>query len=369
MKAVAVTPGQANSARLVEMPEPRLNDIPDERGVMVRIIRVGLDGTDRDINSGAYGAPPPGTDFLVPGHEGFGVVEQIGAQVSELQPGDFVVCIVRRPGSSIYDRIGHADFTTDDTYREHGISRVHGFLTERYVESADYLVLVPKELADVAVLLEPISVVEKGINQAYEIQRRLQVWRPRRAAVLGAGPLGILATMALRVRGLQVTTFGLEVGPYLNSDLVEAIGARYISTRQQSLTDASGEHGPFDIIFGASGFSPLPFEAMLVLARNGVLVLSSVTTGDRKVEVPTDAINLSFVLGNKVAVGTVNASRIDFENAVRDLAMVRALWPGWTQRLLTNRIQGLDEYRTAFDLLNRGDGVIKIVVEVARAGH
>jgi threonine dehydrogenase-like Zn-dependent dehydrogenase len=364
MKAIAATPGTANSVHLEDLREPRLEDVGGGRGVMVRVLRVGLDGTDREINSAEYGTAPEGSDFLVLGHESLGVVEEVGPNVTEFQPGDYVVCIVRRPGRSIYDLIGQADFTTDDTYYEHGISRLHGFLTERYVDSPEYLILVPRQLADVGVLLEPTSVAEKGVTQAFEIQRRLHVWRPRKAAVLGAGPLGILATMALRVRGLEVSTFGLDVAPYLNSDLVEAIGARYVSTRERSLTDASGELGPFDIIFEATGFSPLVFEAMQVLGRNGVLVLSSVTGGDRQAHVPADKINLSFVLGNKVAVGTVNASRADFESGVRDLAMAEARWPGWLRRLLTHKITGLDNYQQAFQLLGDGQGAIKIVVEV-----
>ena len=170
---------------------------------------------------------------------------------------------------------------------------------------------------------------EKGVNQAFEIQRRLRVWRPRRAAVLGAGPLGLLVALVLRLRGLEVTTFALQRAPYLNSELVEALGARYLSTQDLSLADGNRRFGPFDLIFEATGFSPLAFEAMQVVARNGVVVLSSVTGGDRKVEVPADAINLGFVLGNKVAVGSVNAGREDFESGVQHLAMAQAQYPGW----------------------------------------
>ncbi len=175
MKAIAVYPGKAESAHLADVPEPRIDAIPDGRGVRVKILRVGLDGTDIEINAGEYGAAPPGDDFLVLGHESFGVVEEVGPAVTELSPGDYVVAIVRQPGGSIYDAIGLADMTTDDTYHEHGISLVHGFLTEYYVEAAERLILVPRELVDVGVLLEPTSVVEKGIAQAYEIQRRLKV--------------------------------------------------------------------------------------------------------------------------------------------------------------------------------------------------
>jgi glucose 1-dehydrogenase len=364
MKAITVTPRTPNSAALRDIPEPSIDDMGRRRGVLVRVLRVGLDGTDKEINAGEYGAPPPGDDYLVLGHEGFGVVEAVGPDVDELAPGDYVVSIVRRPGTSVYDRIGTPDFTTDDTYHEHGINLVHGFLTERYVEEPERLVRVPAGLRDIGVLLEPTTVVEKGIAQAYEIQRRLKVWQPRRAAVLGAGTIGLLAAAVLRLRGLDVTVLGLEEPPYLNSDLVETTGARYVSTRRTPLAEAASKFGPFDIMFEATGFSPLVFEAMGVLGRNGVLVLSSVTGGDRNVEVPADALNLGFVLGNKVMVGTVNASRENFESGVRDLAMAEDQWAGWLGRLLTHRVEGLSGCPKAVELLG-SRGVIKVYVEVS----
>jgi len=365
MKAIAAIPGQTNSVHLAELPRPRLNEVPEGRGVLVRVLRVGLDGTDKEINAAAYGAAPPGSSFLVLGHESLGVVEQVGPAVSELRPGDHVVATVRRPGNSSYDGIGLQDFTTDDTYHEHGISTLHGFLTEHYVDDARYLVKVPAGLGEVAVLLEPTSVAEKGITQAYEIQRRLRIWSPKRAAVLGAGPLGLLAAMILRLRGLDVTTFGLDERPYLNSEMAEALGARYVSTKRTSVKELAGAEGGFDLIFEATGFSPLVFEGMAALAKNGVLVLSSVTGGDRTVEVPADALNLGFVLGNKVMVGTVNASRADFETGVRDLATMHAQDAGWLRRFITHRVSGLDGYSEAFEMLNSRSGTIKVVVEVA----
>jgi threonine dehydrogenase-like Zn-dependent dehydrogenase len=219
----------------------------------------------------------------------------------------------------------------------------------------------------VAVLLEPASVVEKGIHQAYEIQRRLKVWQPRRAAVLGAGTIGLLATMALRNRGLEVITVGLEEAPYLNSELVEAIGARYVATRGRTIQEIASERGQFDLIFEATGFSPIVFEAMcLLLGKNGVIVLSSVTGGSRRVEVPSDAINLDFVLGNKVMVGTVNANREHFEAGVRDMAVAEAQFPGWLSRLLTHPVHGLDDWEKAFQLLG-APGTIKVFIEVSHA--
>ncbi len=192
MRAVAVFPGKSGSAHLTELAEPSLDEVPDGRGVLVRILHVGLDGTDREINAGAYGTAPDGSDVLIIGHESFGVVEQVGAAVTEFAPGDYVVARVRRAGTSLYDLVDSPDFTTDDSYFEHGISRVHGFLTERYVEQPRYLIRIPPALRDVGVLLEPLSVAEKGI--------------------------------------------------------VEALGPRYVATQQNSLIDDIAAHGQYDLV-------------------------------------------------------------------------------------------------------------------------
>ncbi len=365
MKAIAVFPGRVDSAHLTDIPRPSVTDIPDGRGVLVRVLRVGLDGTDKEINAAEYGTAPPGEDVLITGHESLGIVEEVGPAVTELAPGDYVVARVRRAGGSLYDLIDTPDMTTDDEYYEHGISRVNGFLTEYYVEEPRYLIRVPRQLAHVAILLEPTSVAEKGILEAYEIQRRLKVWQPRRAAVLGAGTIGMLATMILRNRGLAVTTFGLDEPPYLNSELVEALGASYVSTKQHSLREAAD--GGYDLVFEATGYSPIVFDAMRnLLAKNGVLVLSSVTGGTRRTEVPADAINLDFVLGNKVMFGTVNANREHFEAGVRDLAVAEAQYPGWLSRLLTHPVHGLDHYAEALGALG-APGAIKVYVEIAAA--
>jgi len=364
MKAMAVFPGRPDSIHLADLPEPSVDDVPDGRGVLVEVLRVGVDGTDKEINAAEYGAAPEGYDVLVTGHESFGRVLEVGPNVRDLLPGDYVVATVRRPGTSIYDLIGTYDMTTDQTYFERGINLRHGYLTERYVDDPEYIVKVPAALKEVGVLLEPTSVVEKGIEQAYEIQRRLKIWRPERAAVVGAGTLGLLATLALRLRGLEVTALARTRPPTLNSELVETLGARYVSTREQPLLEAAEENGPFDIIFEATGVSSVVFESMEALGKNGVLVLTGIAGGAHTVEVPGDRIMLGFVLGNKVAVGSVNANRTYFERGVLDMALGAAQYPGWLERLLTHPVRGLDNYEEMIRLLTEERNAIKVFVEV-----
>jgi glucose 1-dehydrogenase len=207
-------------------------------------------------------------------------------------------------------------------------------------------------------------VAQKGITQAYEIQRRLKVWRPRAAAVMGTGTLGLLASLVLRLRGLDVTAFGRTPTPYLNARLLEAIGARYVNTAERSITDTVAAAGPFDLIFEGTGSSAVVFESLQAVAKNGVLVLTSITGGNRRLEVPADRINLEFVLGNKVMVGSVNASRENFETGVRDMSQAEAEYPGWLRQLLTDPVRGLDNYHELFERLQNPNGAIKIFCEV-----
>jgi glucose 1-dehydrogenase len=370
MKAIAVHPGTPNSIHLAEVPRPSLDQVPDGRGVLVRVLRVGVDGTDKEINAAEYGAAPPGDDFLVIGHESIGQVVEVGPNVpTTIRPGTIVVASVRRPGSSIYGKIGLQDFTTDDVYYERGINLLHGYLTEYYVEDAEYVFPLPQSLSEVGVLLEPTTVAEKGVNHAFEIQRRLRVWQPRRACILGSGTVGLLTAMVARLRGLELTVYSLPRKPYRNADLVAELGGTYVSSQDATLAEASEANGPFDLIVDATGFSPIVWEAAEVLGKNGVLVLASITGGDRKAEINSDRINQGFVLGNKVMVGTVNAAPADFRSGVDDLIKAEALFPGWLAKLLTTRIEGLENYDAMIRALTEDREAIKVYVEVAGNGR
>ncbi len=365
MKAIAITPHHPNSAHLVDVPMPQLSDVPNGRGVLIKILEVGVDGTDKELIAGEYGDAPPGYDYLVTGHESFGRVVEVGPEVRDLRAGDYVVLTVRRPGSSIYDQIGMYDMTSDATYFERGINLRHGYHTEFVVDDPEYIVRVPAALKHIGVLLEPISIAEKGIYQAYEIQRRLKVWRPQRAAVLGAGPLGLLATFILRLRGLDVTTLARTQPPSFNAEMVEAVGARYVSTKDLIIQEAAEKFGPWDLIFEATGNSQVTFDGLEALGRNGVLVVTGISAADRQITIPGDRINLAMVLGNKVMVGTVNANRLYFEMGVQDAALAELRWPGWLGRFKTHPVQGLDNYQEMVRLITTEKSAIKVFTVVA----
>jgi len=365
MQAIAVRPGKPNSVHLAELQKPSLADIPDGRGVLVRVLKVGVDATDREINDALYGNAPPGYDFLVLGHESFGIVEAVGPSVKHVKPGDYVTCTVRRPGTSIYDRIGRSDITSEETYYERGINLLHGFLTEYYVEDLEFVVKMPVGLKHLHVLAEPMSCAAKAVQQAFEAQKRLQVWDPKLAFVTGAGQIGLLSTLILRLRGLEVYTFARGEAPCLKSEIVTGMGAEYVSTKEKSLKDVSSKVGKPDLIIEATGSSAIAFEAMEVLGHNGVEVWTSITGGQRRTEVPSDHVNLHWVLGNKLLLGSVNANRRHFEIGIADLALGEVTYPGVLERILTNPVAGIKNYKEMMRLLVEDKNALKVYVDVA----
>ena len=372
MKAVAVRPGQPNSVHLREVREPTLADQPhphvcriaDGRAVLVEVLQVGVDATDREINEALYGNAPPGGDFLVIGHEVFGRVLEVGPEVQEVRPGDYVSCTVRRPGGSLFDQIGRNDITSEEVYYERGINLCHGYLTERFVDDAEYVVRVPQNLKHLGVLAEPASVCAKAIEQAFLAQQRLQVWDPKRAFVLGAGQIGLLATMMLKIRGMDVYTLATRPGPHRKSEIAEAYGATYVSTRQTSLADLARAVGKPDLIFEATGNAEICFRAMEVLAHNGALVWTSITGGKGEVTLDAAKINLEWVLGNKLLVASVNGNRRHFELGLQALSHGELTYPGVTGRILTDPVAGLDGFGRMMKLLEDKEA-LKVFVDVA----
>ncbi len=365
MKAVAVIPGKPNSVHMAELPMPSLDEVPDGRGVLVKVLKIGVDATDREINDALYGNAPPGYDFLVLGHESFGIVEAVGKNVTHVIPGDYVTCTVRRPGGSIYDRIGRSDITSEETYFERGINLLHGFLTEYFVDDAEFIVRMPVGLKHLHVLAEPMSCAAKAVEQVFEAQKRLQVWKPRRAYVTGAGQIGLLATLILRLRGLEVFTMARSLKPSLKADIVESMGATYISTSETPLEELAQKVGKADFIVEATGSSSVAFDCMRVLGHNGAIVWTSITGGQRNAQVPSDELNLNWVLGNKLLLGSVNANFKHFESGIADLALGEVTYPNVIEKILTTPIDGLENYETMMKALVEDKDALKVYVNVA----
>jgi len=367
MKAIAVLPGK-KEVRLIEQAPPTLAS-PSE--AKLRLLEVGVCGTDREICAFEYGTPPARSEHLVIGHESLAEVVEIGPKVSRLKPGDLVVPMVRRPcphETCRPCRSGHQDFCVTGEFRERGIKEAHGFMTELIVEEERYLNVVPRELRDVAVLVEPLTIAEKGLHQLWNLQERLP-WECLHAhtdgrghchkgLVLGAGPVGLLGAMALLVSGFETFVYSREPESHWKADLVRSFGARYVSGETHSVDQLAEAVGGIDVVYEAVGSSQLAFEVAQHLASNGVFLFTGVPALKGPSPVDTDRLMRSLVLKNQVLLGTVNASRDIFEAAIRDLATFKTRWPEAVKSLITGRFPA-DAYRDL--LLGKASGVKNVI--------
>jgi threonine dehydrogenase-like Zn-dependent dehydrogenase len=327
VRALALWPGSRRTA-VVDRPEPVLGSPTD---VLVRVLEVGVCGTDAELCSSHIGTAPAGGDHLVPGHEALGEVLEVGAAVAGLAPGDLVAPSVRRPCAQpacAACRSRNQDYCESGEFTERGIRGAHGFLAERIVEDQRYLHRLPGSLRRVGVLVEPLSIAEKAVRQYAAVQRRLPwlagrddraLLAGRRALVLGAGRVGMLGALLLRQRGCEVWVYSREPADDPRVALLgEAVGG-------------------IELVYEAAGDAALVLDVLPQLGRNAAFVATGVPDAARRVDVAAGELLNRMVVANQLLVGTVNASHADFVAAVRDLEAVAERWPRAVSGIVTGR--------------------------------
>jgi len=328
MKALVVEPGRARSARVEDVSA-------EEGGVPVRVLEVGVCGTDREIVHGLFGVAPEGEDFLVLGHEMLGVVERDGHGFSR---GDLVTATVRSScGRCIACAEGSPDGCLTGQYLERGITRLHGFAREIVGEDPAQLVPVPPELAQLGVLVEPAADCVRALRHAEAIGSRLPR-ETRRALVTGAGTIGTLVTYLLRLDGVDVVTASREQ----SRPIVEASGAEYVSTAESDIAGL----GPFDLVVECAGDAYLTAAALGLLDLSGIACVLGIDGREQTVPVDGRTLGVDFVLENRVLFGSVNARRSDWDDAVASLDAIRLRWPDALEQLIALRVP-LDRFEEA----------------------
>ena len=347
MKAVAVFPG-SREVKIVEHKAPRLSQ-PDQ--VMLRMLDIGICGTDREICSFEYGTPPWGYDYLVIGHEALAEVVEVGSAVNRLKPGDLVVPTVRRPCSHpecLACRSGHQDYCYTGDFTARGIKEAHGYMTEFVVDHERYMNLVPPDLREVAVLVEPLTIAEKALAQVFWLMQHRPPWigpevpsselgRGLKALVLGVGPVGLLGAMMLVTAGFETYVYSRELPPNPRIDLVCSIGATYISTQTSNIEQLLVQIGNIDLVYEAVGHSHLALEVLKVLGINGIYVLTGVPGLQAFIEADPARLMRDMVLKNQVLLGTVNAGSEAFASAIRNLDVFIKRWPAAVRTLIAGR--------------------------------
>jgi len=370
MKAVAVFPSQ-RKVRVIDHPEPKLTSTTQAK---MRILDVGVCGTDREIVSFQYGTPPEGSDYLIIGHESLSEVVEAGSQVSTVKPGDLVVMTVRRPcphPNCVACRQGRQDFCYTGDFTERGIKQNHGYMTEFVVEEERYLNPVPHELRDIAVLVEPLTIAEKSLEELWMVQRRLP-WdcpdgsgkspaRCRKAVVLGAGPVGILGALAMKVEGFEVSIYSRSPNHEEKNPILDAVDIPYIAAETHSTEEMAKIAGPIDVVYEATGASGVAFDVLKHLGPNAVFVFTGVPGRKAPIPVDTDQIMRSMVLNNQLVLGSVNAPPQAFQSAIRHLGVFKQRWPAAISSVITGRFP----IEQALDALQNQPGSIKNVIAVA----
>ncbi len=348
MRAITVIPLQPGSVRVDEIADVR----PGSSELLVEGLAMGVCGTDLEIVRGEYGWPPPGRERLILGHESLGRVLE-APPASGFARGDLVVGIVRRPDPvpCAHCAVLEWDMCSNGQYTERGIKSLDGYGAQRYALEAAFAIKLDASLAEVGVLLEPASVLAKAWDHVDRIGGRAR-WEPKRVLVTGAGPIGLLAALLGRQRGLEVHVLDRETsGP--KPSLVAALGAQY---HVGKIADT----GPRpDVILECTGVPQLILDAIQHLGPDGVLCLTGVSTVGPKIAIEAGAINRQLVLENGVVFGSVNANRRHYEAAGEAL---RRADKRWLERLITRRV-ALSELGHAFE---RQHDDVKVVIDLTQ---
>ncbi len=355
MKAIALVP-HTKKIELIDWPEPRI-----ETGsqVKVKVLQVGICGTDREEAAGGRADAPPGEKQLIIGHEMVGRVVEVGASVRSVKVNDWVVITVRRPCSVCeMCKKNCEDLCESGLYTERGIKQRHGFQAEFVVDEEKYLVKVPPDLKSLAVLTEPTTIVEKAVDRACRIQSAREPvsgdptkWvKGKKVLVAGMGPVGLLGAMVLCLRGAKV--YGLDrVGPEtLRPKLLKAMGGIYLNGQVNET---------FDLIIDATGVAKLEFDLTKNLATNGIYAITGIPE-DGFISIDGGELMNQLVLKNQVIFGSVNASGDDFKRAVADLAAAMHQWPGVIEQMITSRTP-FTQFQEPF--LHRSPNEIKAVID------
>jgi glucose 1-dehydrogenase len=341
MQALVTNPQRPHSTRVEEVATVQAG----EGEVLVRTLEVGVCGTDREISEGLFGVAPQGEERLVLGHELLGVVERDGNGFAR---GDLVAATVRRScGHCSACAEGAPDACDTGDYSERGITRLHGFASELVAEAPEHLVAVPPSLGRLGVLAEPASICERGLRHVRAIGAR-QPWSPRRALVVGTGAIGMLSTVFLRLDGFEVWTAGRSAAPNPKAELVEACGARYLSTGGARLAELGGDSEGFDMVIEATGDAQVMLDTLTLLRRNGVACLLGVDGRAREVTLDGRVLGVDAILQNRALIGSVNAHARDWEAAVEQLDRARGRWGEALEAFVGLRVP-VDRFAEAFE--------------------
>jgi len=338
MLAVAAQTGSAQPL-LVEAPPPRL---PAAGEVLCRTLELGICGTDREILHSAAPWTPAGEDRLILGHECLGRIEALGDGVAGFRVGDLVVPVVRRALPGMTRRV---DLLPFGAFTERGIVREHGFSQPLWLDRPDYLFTVSPDIADLAVLAEPLAVSEKAANESLQLQRaRLgesswTVANPPRVLVTGMGPIGFTAVLAAIARGWPATMLGRDEPGTFRVRLVERLGGRYQPLDSAAVPAEQIEANGYDLLIECTGSDEILVRTAALVRSCGVIVWLGSSRVPRPITLNVQRLMRDGLLRNHLHIGSVNAAPRDFHDALAHLAQLKRTHAAELSALITARVR------------------------------
>ena len=365
--------GNVKGIQSFYIPKPEIKKPMD---VLVKIKQVGLDGTD--FNMVKYDSKDIAEDRneIVLGHEVLGVVEKTGKKVDAIKQNDYVTMTIRR-GCNICPPCLHeqSDMCMTGLFTERGIHKLDGFLTGYVVDDEKYILKLPKGLEKYGTFVEPLSIAEKGIEQIRQIQSRMpwackhpnhsfdsESWGSCKTAfVIGAGPLGILATALLRLADVNTYVLERKEEDHIKIKTIKKLGAKYIDIRKVNIKESFEIAGNVNIIFEASGASEFAINIIPYMSRSSIYVMTGIPKGEWNATFDAHAILRQIVRHNQVIVGTVNSNKKHFEMAIKDIQKINRKFDNILDNLVTHKFK-LGEYEKYFNLQDTNQ--LKVVVDI-----
>lgn len=359
-----------------ELPAPRIRT-PTQ--VLVRVKECGICGTDYGMVKQDNKDIADGKERIVLGHEMLGVVEAVGEKVSTVRPGDHVTMTVRRGcGKCQPCRSGQSDYCLTGKFSERGIHKLDGFLSNYVVDEEEYVLHLPEDVAKYGMLIEPLSIAEKAIEQARIVQSRVgrtcphpaHGWKKphwggcKTALVIGAGTLGCLTSALLRMNGVETFVVSRSDEQAYKVRLLRKMGCNYIQvngTKIEQIVEYMQKDRHLDIIVEAAGASELALSVIPYMSRSSVYVLTGIPRGELMATMDTNRLLRHIVRYNQAIIGSVNSNRNHFQMAIEDVPLINRQFSNILDEFVTHRFK-LSGYKEAFELSH--PDVLKVVLEL-----
>lgn len=328
MKAVVIEKAGVVQIKNVDIPELK----PDE--VRIRVEASGICGTDVHIFHGDYLGSYP----IIPGHEFSGVVDKVGSSVTRIKVGMRV---------AVEPNIACDNCTACLNNRQNFCENWSAVGVTRSGGMAEFAVAPEKAVFPIGELdfnsgafVEPLSCVVHGVS-------KVNTAPGDRVLILGAGPIGILLSKVLQLRGVSSI---VQIDKNVNRlNIAQQSGAQLIAS---SVEDTDKES--FDLVVDATGVPSVMAQTLDFVRKGGSILLFGVPPQESILSLP------AFTLFEKGV--NITTSFTSVRNSIQSISMLDSGILN-VKPLVSHQLP-LEQFRKGIELMENGtDGVMKVLIK------